>query len=168
MTGYQPPDGVILDALEHDLTQWHVAQARRDIDDLRRISDRLRQRRAEVDQLHDGDRYLSADADLVPVEREFMVPEPIRVRPVTLGWDDETHLQRWWPTYATVLAVAAGVVAAVWLLVQLVVVLTALLAVVIPFVMGVVGLIVLVVVVGLLCRGGGGRSFSGTFRGRIH
>lgn len=67
----QPPDDVILDALEHDLAQWHAAQAQetRDIRDLRRIADRLAQRRVEADQLDDADKYLQACADLEAVEQ---------------------------------------------------------------------------------------------------
>lgn len=66
----QPPDDFIVDALEHDLADWHAAQAQepRDIRELRRVADRLAQRRVEVDQLDDAGKYPQACADLEAVE----------------------------------------------------------------------------------------------------
>lgn len=172
MTWREPSDGGILDALECDLAQWHAAAAQRDITDLRRISDRIAQRRAEVDHyLRDEIKYMKADADLARVERALVprhgqqAPVYAPTRPVVLPWDDETHLQRWGLTYLGGAAAVVVTVLVVWLVVELVAALVAALAALIPVL---VVAAVAVLLLGMLGGGGGGRGFSGTFSGRMH
>lgn len=168
----QPPDGVILDALEGDLKQWYLREAERDVEGMLHFARRLAMRRTEVDVLHDGGAYLKAHADLLPVEvrsRSLVAPGLVPVVPVpvlTPGWDDETHWQRWWPTYLTVIAVSAAVMVVLWVVVALVNALVAALIALVPVLLGVLGALLLVVVLSGLGGGGKGFTFSGS--GRLH
>ena len=176
---HQVSDGEIMAALEDDLKHYHLAEARRDIADLHRIRSRLSQREVDSEQIEDADEWLKARRLLAEVRQDpqpMAIPEPrepiVReafVRAVPAPYEGEGHLQRHWPAYVAVVAVCGLVALVLWVVVQLVNALVAavatLVAAVAPF-LGGLGLLLLIV---FLCSlGRGGKSFSGTFQGRMH
>jgi hypothetical protein len=168
----EPTDGDIMDALEHDLKLYHAAEASRDIEDLRRIHARLARREVDVEYLYSADEQRKARKMLATVEQPAVdIPEPRQAfaYPLPSRWDDETHLQRHWPKYAAAIGGCAGVALVVWVVVQLVTALVAAVAALVAAMLQVIAGVGVILLIVLLCSlGGGGKSFSGTFQGRMH
>jgi hypothetical protein len=102
-----------------------------------------------------------------PVEsrRATVYPVPVEQPGRQLGWWD----RHWHQVAIWVVAVAGACGAAYLAILAAIALLSALVTAVMALVPILIGILAVVVLVAILCsRGGGGRSFSGTFQGKMH